>query len=198
MHYLFYRQKHSIICPVVHNVKTQNLQAILTCSTFSNTLQHNDENNGIMLACLLQPDMVRSYSNRDWAKTQLQLKKLLRFSIVSWATEVGGFFVNNIAEPIFNLLHHLIISYRTNLILERKNLKQEHIPSHLQTQTANENTNTVTCKTPAMVHDLLTHTNSTDHLFPHFCWRLPSTESSEANCTTTPSSIPIAFISNFT
>lgn len=118
---LSYRGKHGITCPMMHNIKTQNLQGVLICSTLTNILQHNNENDGITLAFLLQSATLWSRSNRDWAKIQLQLEKLLRFSILSGVIEdFSFFFLKHNPQPSFNLLHHFTISCRLNIILERR------------------------------------------------------------------------------
>lgn len=79
-----------------------------------------------------------------------------------------------------------------------RSLKKEHtLCFHLQTQAADEDTNTVTGTTPQRFRIFPPTPLPRATLLPHFCWRLPFPETSEANCVTTPSPIPNAFSSKF-
>lgn len=171
-HYFSSTDANSGTCPVVH-AKTQNLQLTLLGSTLTNTLQHDDENDGIALAFLLQSAMVQSHSHRDWAKIQFQLQKLLRLSTVS------GYTILSAAE--WTLFCKGEQGWTENTALLTGRYKQWIRQ---------------TSKPLAMAHNLLAHATSTAHGTPS-CWRLLFTESSEVNGVTKPSPVPVAFTNNF-
>lgn len=162
---------HYLSSSAQHPRRTQNLQAILICSTLTNILQHNDENDEIMLIFLLQLAIIQSCSNRNWAKTEFQFNKLLGFSIFWWVTEkFSPLFSLSINQSQFLFFNTILwqTAVRTFFWKYGKTCETRTQPFFSPPNTNNKrrHKHIVNCKTITMVHNFHTHTTSAGGCLP--------------------------------